>query len=277
MGLQGKRNQSSEEIPTTCAYQVKGEGSETIVLLRGLGRWSDHWLGFEDRLIGKGFRLVLIDNRGFGHSNRLPLRFGATVPEFAEDVGYVIANVAPMGAHVIGVSLGGMIGLSLAAQKPHLVRSLIVANTSVACSNLNRLSWRAKSVLLSLVLGLKSAYSALSDLLLGEAAPEAQRKQFAESWRAIDGGSKFELTKLLRQLLAARSFHGAIELASIRCPVTIIKSEGDLLLDPANSEFIHSNLKGSTIARHPSAGHELAVADPAWLEAEIFKHVSSVT
>ena len=254
-------------------YSVSGNGSNTVVLLRGLGRWSEHWLGFESLLASKGLRVITIDNRGFGESKDVKIDRHSRMDEFADDVALIISKEAPSGAHVIGVSLGGMIALSLAAMKPQLVKSLVIVNSSVAGADVNRISTRAILAIISVIIGSKKGYERLAGILLGATSSAEKKSKMASAWAAIDSRKRPLFGHVWAQLMAARSFHGLVEMASVRCPVIVIKSEGDLFVDPANSDFIHGTLKGSTMIKHPTAGHELAFDDPEWF-ADIIVNVA---
>lgn len=257
------------------SYNVYGSGSTTVVLLRGLGRWSDHWLGFEKVLVAKGLRVISVDNRGFGKSQMPKPEKNLRLDMLADDVALIIAKEAPNGAHVVGVSLGGMIGLALAAHRPQLVKSLLVVNSSVASAKLRRLSNNAVSALASVTLRAKRGYQKLAQCLLGDAVNQELIQKLAKEWSAIDQDTKPQLGMVWSQLMAAKKFGGDVEMASIKCPVTIVKSEKDLFVDPANSDYIHKNIRGSTIVRHPTAGHELAFEDPSWFADVITKSVES--
>jgi pimeloyl-ACP methyl ester carboxylesterase len=260
---------------SSLGYQVKGSGATTLVLLRGLARWSEHWLGFDDLLVEQGYRVLVIDNRGLGKSRHLKLESQDGIHLFAEDVAAVIAKEAPFGAHVIGTSLGGMIALALASGRPHLVKSLTIINSSFASSKKKRLTFKAAVALAFVALGLQSGYLKLASALLGSGASIDLKSQLASRWSTIDIISKVELSTLFTQIRAAKRFIGLTESAAIRCPVRIIKSAGDLFIDPANSDFIQKQIKGSSIAIHPNAGHEIAFEDPTWLSKEIGQFIRS--
>jgi pimeloyl-ACP methyl ester carboxylesterase len=255
-------------------YRVIGSGEKTVVLLRGLGRWSEHWLGFEKLLAAKGIRVITIDNRGFGKSSGVKINWNQTIDEFADDVAHVISREAPSGAHVIGVSLGGMIALSLAAMKPQVVASLMLVNSSVAAAQLSRISGRAIMAIGSILVGSKHGYERLAKTLLGPETPNEKSAQMAGAWAAIDAGTRPAYSNFWAQLMAARKFGGLTEMASVSCPVTVVKSEKDLFVDPANSEFIHKHVKGSVILNHATAGHELGFDDPEWLANAICKQIN---
>jgi len=245
-------------------YDVKGSGERTIVLLRGLARWSDHWLGFEKFLADKGFRVITVDNRGFGKSSDAESSKNLTVHDLADDVAQVISKEAPGGAHVVGLSLGAMIGLALAAMKPQLVRSLMMVNSSVGGSKIPRISKRALFSILQIAVMGRRGYDPLSRVILSPESPNSKREKLSKSWSEIDREHRVSLRRLFSQLRAARGFQGFVEMASIKCPVTIVRCDQDKFVDPRNSDFIHRQIPSAEIVKHPTAGHELAVDDPDW-------------
>lgn len=250
-------------------YSVGGTGQHTIILLRGLARWSAHWLGFEELVIKQGFRVVTIDNRGFGKSSGVRIEKNTTIHELADDVAQIISREAPAGAHIVGLSLGAMIGLALAAMKPQLVRSLMMVNSSVGGSGIARLSPKAMLAIARALVSKSHSYGALSRSLLSPGAEDDKRKKLATEWKKIDIDAKIPLTGLWRQLAAARKFVGFVEMSAISCPVTILRCDQDQFVDPRNSDFIHKQIANSELVRHSSAGHELAVDDPDWFAKQI--------
>jgi pimeloyl-ACP methyl ester carboxylesterase len=124
-------------------YEVLDSGLEpdapTAVLIMGLGLdllwWRDDFCA---ELVRRGIRVVRFDNRDVGRSTRLDGRGPTTVQYFtrraptaysledmADDTGALISEVAPQGAHVVGVSLGSMIAQATAVRHPEQVRSLV--------------------------------------------------------------------------------------------------------------------------------------------------------
>lgn len=250
-------------------YSVSGTGQHTIVLLRGLARWSAHWLGFEKLVIKQGFRVITIDNRGFGKSAGLRMAKGTTIHEFADDVAQIISREAPGGAHVVGLSLGAMVGLALAAMKPQLVRSLMMVNSSVGSSGVARLSTKAMLAIVTVLVSGGHGYAALARALLSPNVLDEKRMKLATDWKKIDLDAKVPVTALWRQLAAARKFVGFVEMAAVSCPVTILRCDQDQFVDPRNSDFIHKQISHSELIRHSNAGHELAVDDPDWFVEQI--------
>ncbi len=74
------------------------------------------------------FRLILVDNRGSGHSDPPPGRF--TVADMARDVVAVLDAARVSRGHVLGVSLGGMIAQEVAIEYPARVDALVLGCTT---------------------------------------------------------------------------------------------------------------------------------------------------
>ena len=265
---------AAERTLNGVGYRVTGSGNKSIVLLRGLARWSDHWLGFDNMLADRGFKVIVIDNRGFGLSVGLPVN-NLKISQMAEDVAGVITKEAPGGAHVIGVSLGGMIGICLAAMKPQLLKSLMIINSSVAASKMTRLSRRAIFAIGWVLTRSRKGHGKLADVILGHETSALRKAEFAEKWQKIDFQSKVKVAHLWAQLAAAKKFSGLSEMAAIRCPVMVIKGEKDYFVDPKNSDFIQKSIKNAEIVVHPLAGHEIAFDDPEWMIKKIMEQIAA--
>ena len=106
---------------------VEGGEGPLVVLLHGRGHAATMWASMLGPLAAR-HRVLAIDLPGFGHSGARP--FSGHGPSdglrfFAEPIGDLIAAAAPPeGAIVIGHSLGGLVALSTALDRPKLVRGL---------------------------------------------------------------------------------------------------------------------------------------------------------
>jgi pimeloyl-ACP methyl ester carboxylesterase len=127
------------------AYDVFGAaGAMPLVLIMGIGAQRIFW---DDelclQLVAAGFQVVRFDHRDIGESTLLdapipdPRRllarrmFGRpittapyTLSHMASDVAALIAHLGWQSAHIVGASLGGMVGQHLAIEHPAKVRSL---------------------------------------------------------------------------------------------------------------------------------------------------------
>jgi pimeloyl-ACP methyl ester carboxylesterase len=143
------RGTYSREMPQaevngiTLEYDISGAG-EPLLLVHGLSaqliEWPDE---FVDRFVAEGYKVIRFDNRDIGLSTqdtwtpptslksvgamlaRRPLKgVGYTVVDMADDAAGLLDALGIESAHVVGVSMGGMIVQELAINHPTRVRSI---------------------------------------------------------------------------------------------------------------------------------------------------------
>ncbi len=95
-----------------------------LLLIMGLGASLETWIAQRD-VFATRYRVILFDNRGAGESECPPPPW--TVPEMAADAIGVLDALGIARAHVVGVSMGGMIAQEMAIRWPERVDRLIVA------------------------------------------------------------------------------------------------------------------------------------------------------
>jgi len=108
-------------------YEEHGTGSETIVFAHGL-LWSCRMFDAQVALFKERYRCVAFDFRGQGQSE--VTRSGYDMETLYENAVALIEQLGCAPCHFLGLSMGGFIGLRLAARHPELLRSLILLETS---------------------------------------------------------------------------------------------------------------------------------------------------
>ena len=126
----------------TIEYESRGDG-EPLLLVMGLGGqlidWPDE---FVDGLVAAGFRVITFDNRDIGLSTeftweapsqvkavlrslaRRKVKSEYRLTDMAADAVGLLDALAVESAHVVGISMGGMIAQTIAIEHPGRVRSL---------------------------------------------------------------------------------------------------------------------------------------------------------
>jgi pimeloyl-ACP methyl ester carboxylesterase len=95
-----------------------------ILMLHGLTQQSHSFDGVAARLADR-FRCIALDVRGRGDSDWAPPETYA-IPQYVDDVARLLAALDLQAVHVLGTSMGGLIGLSMAIMAPASVRSLVL-------------------------------------------------------------------------------------------------------------------------------------------------------
>lgn len=105
-------------------YEVKGAG-EPVVLIPGLGGDGRFWAGVEAAF--QGFRLITIDHRGAGRSDRPD--GGYSIDRIARDVLCILDAEAVEAAHLVGHSTGGTVVQAIALDAPWRAKSLVISGS----------------------------------------------------------------------------------------------------------------------------------------------------
>jgi 3-oxoadipate enol-lactonase len=113
-----------------CAIHYRFEGEEdrpVVMLSNSLGSRLEMW---EPQIasLTERYRVVLYDNRGHGRSDAPPGPY--TLERIATDARELIAELDVGSVLWCGVSLGGMVGMWLAANAPQTLKRAVLANTS---------------------------------------------------------------------------------------------------------------------------------------------------
>ncbi len=114
-------------------YEAFGTpGAETILVINGLGSQMTRWPAeFCQRMAAHGFQVVRMDNRDTGRSTWFKPGDRYTISDMGRDCMAVLDAVGAAQAHIVGMSMGGMIAQIIAIEHPERTLSLtsIMSNT----------------------------------------------------------------------------------------------------------------------------------------------------
>jgi pimeloyl-ACP methyl ester carboxylesterase len=126
-----------------------GEAEPELVLVHGGGQNAHTW---DTVLLTLGRPALAIDLPGHGHPDRRPDRdYGPW--RNAEAVASVMDQAAPSATGVVGMSLGGVTTIRLAATRPDLVRRAVIVDVSPGVGDPTRTMSRAERGAVALVSG----------------------------------------------------------------------------------------------------------------------------
>lgn len=106
-------------------YDIHGEG-EPVVLIHGFSDRKEHWRAQIDEL-AKHFKVIRIDNRGAGKSDRPDGTYAMDV--YADDINGLLDHLNVNKTNIIGHSLGGMIVQNFVLKYPERVNKVVLINT----------------------------------------------------------------------------------------------------------------------------------------------------
>ena len=266
-------------------YESIGHGAPLMVLHGGPGSSHGYFLPHLLPLAAQR-RLVFIDERGSGRSQKLSDPKGYTLDNMVSDVEAVRMALGLGKMDVLGHSFGGILAQAYAIRHPEAVRRLVLAGTGSSAARID-----ADFVLIKN--RLDPALRKRIDELEAKGIFEASGAQLPEYRKLADQAEgPYEYHRrpapwdtageemgwdVLREMWVARSdFHidGNLKgfdltpgLRKLRTPTLILYGDHDLLTD-ATAQETASALAGSKLLRIPDCGHSQFADQPvAFLEA----------
>ncbi len=95
-------------------YEVHGDG-EPLIMINGLADDLSSW-AYQTEEFARHFKVIIFDNRGIGGTDKPEGRY--TTAEMAADARGLLNHLGIERAHVLGVSMGGMIAQEFALAYP---------------------------------------------------------------------------------------------------------------------------------------------------------------
>ncbi|HEX9849483.1 alpha/beta hydrolase [Candidatus Deferrimicrobium sp.] len=242
------------DAPGFRMYYEEHGGGFPLLLINGLG--SDHleWLhqlpAFEAR-----FRVVVFDNRGTGMTDVPPGPYSTA--QMADDASFLLRALGIPQAHVLGVSLGGMIAQEVALRHPDLVDGLVLGCTGPGGELSVRPSPEAMAVF-ALAKG-EDPEAELRRMLPFLYTDECIRDRPEE----IEGFVRRRLDHpvppegYLSQLNAAVTHDASSRLEKIRSRALVITGDADRLVNWENSLRLAGRIPGATMVVLPGAPHRV--------------------
>jgi len=110
-------------------YEMQGEG-EPLILIMGIGGDSTLWAPYQVPEFSTRFQVIVLDNRDAGRSSKTSGSY--TVADMADDVAGLMDGLGIERAHILGISMGGMIAQEFALRHPDRLDRLILTGTGAA-------------------------------------------------------------------------------------------------------------------------------------------------
>jgi 3-oxoadipate enol-lactonase len=229
------------------AYEVQGSGPP-LLLVQGLGYGGRGW-GPLLELLAADFRVVFFDNRGFGASDAPPGPY--TVGELAGDAAAVLDAAGLERAHVVGVSLGGMVAQELALTRAKRVDRLVLLSTT---PGLRGHPMPARTVALMAeapFLAPDVALRRFVDNALGSGAGDG----LADRIVAYRTQNPPDLTGWQAQAAAGATHDALDQIAGITAPTLVVHGTEDAVVDYRNGELLARTIPGARLELLDGVGH----------------------
>jgi pimeloyl-ACP methyl ester carboxylesterase len=208
------------------------EGTPAFVLCHGF-TGSSHDFALEVAALASDRRVVTVDQRGHGHSTKTGTLQDYTIDQLVDDMTRFIESVGGGAVDLLGHSMGGRVAMGVVLNRPDLVSSLVLMDTS-AWSFMPR-DRRLRSLVRQWIKDFDPAQGMPPTLSLGGPEDALIEATTPTEWQrekdAVFAGMDAYAVKAFGLALMADVADGEkslrAELPSITCPTTVIAGEHD--------------------------------------------------
>lgn len=232
-------------------YYDEGSGPPLLMIM-GFGGQAASWGEPFMSGLRNSFRCIRFSNRGTGDSSRPAEQF--TVSTMADDAVALLDALSIDRAHVLGVSMGGMIAQELALAHSQRVEGLVLGCTTpggpkAAVADQEVFAMLLPQPGLSREEQIRKAWPAITTTKMIE------EKMFLEVMLASSLEKPTPMDTILKQTVAVQGFDAYDRLPNISAPTLIIHGDSDRLVPPENGRILHERIPGSRLEILPDAAH----------------------
>jgi pimeloyl-ACP methyl ester carboxylesterase len=241
---------------------------DVLVCVHGLTRSSRD---FDDlaRALCTTFRVVCPDVAGRGDSDRLADPAAYAVPQYLSDMVTLIARLDVEAVNWVGTSMGGLIGMALAAQPQSPIARLVLndAGPVVSHASLERIAGYLGTRMQFATLEEAEAYMRVISAPFGPHS-DAQWRFLTESWlrRNDDGTWRAHYDPRIAEAFRATLPEKDLELwpvyDAIRCPTLVLRGEHSDLLSRDTTARMAERGPRARVVEIPGVGHAPTLMHP---------------
>ena len=237
---------------TSLYYERRGAG-EPVLLIQGMSgthlAWGDAFLAG----LGDDVEVVAYDHRGVGTSS--PQTDAFTIVELADDAAGLLDALGWDDAHVLGISMGGMVAQELALRHPQRIRTLTLGCTYPGGAE----GQLADPALIQELAGallsgdreraLRTGFAA--NFSAAHVADEANWEPF----QAMATALPVAVPLIMLQMQAVMGHDTSARLATIQAPTLVVHGTADRMLPVANGELIAQAIPNARLELLEDVGH----------------------
>ena len=271
-----------------------------VLLIMGLGMQLIAWPPqLVDELVDAGFRVIRMDNRDIGLSQHfdhlgkpnilmagiryklgLRVRPPYTLEDMAKDALGVLDALGVTSAHIVGVSMGGMVAQRVAIAAPHRVISLTSIMSSSGAAGLKRAHRDVTRVLLSrpastALEAVADHYVKLYKAIGSPDFPTPEPEMRSRITRAVQ--RSYHPVGTMRQMVAIiADTTRAAQLARITCPTLVLHGKADPLVPFEHGDDVAQRISGARLVGIDGMGHDLPPGPLAHILDALIPHLQAV-
>lgn len=255
------------------SYEVHGDSGSNVLMIMGLGMRGEVWAP-QVAALQQTHRVATFDHRGVGgsESSDTPLW---TMKDMARDAARVMDDLGWERAHLVGVSMGGMVAQELALLHPKRFMSLTLIATQAGGPT----GWvppvdGAVNFARTLVGG-GGRLAALQALLYPPEFVASMDAGKMQEQLAVRFGTPAPRSTMIGQVSAVMRHDTRARLPRLRVPTLVVRPGKDRLVDSTRNDDLVKLIPGATLVRLDDAGHGVTFQCAEALNAMLLSHFAA--
>ena len=225
------------------------------------------------RALRSRYRCIAYDHRGQGRSAVPPERTIDIETVTLDAVALIEAlDIAP--CHFVGLSMGGFVGMRIAARRPELVRSLVLMETAADSEPEGNVGKYRTLNLISRLGGLRLVAGQVLPIMFGQSfLNDPSRKAERDAQLALLKANRRRIYRAVNGVISRKGVEH--ELSKIRAPTLILHGDEDQAIARGRARRVHELIEGSEFVTLPRAGHTATVEEPEAVNAELVRFLDA--
>lgn len=215
------------------------------------------------------YRCIGLDWRGQGKSEAT--LGGYDVDNLARDCMALMTHLGVDQFHWVGLSIGGVVGIRMAAEHPSRIKSLFAIGAAADCEPYEKLAKYESLFDKILVEGFESIRAQMAPIIFGpDFLTDTSRVSLKEKWLDIMcANDRVACCRAAAPILRRRDIRYL--LPHVKCPVFVTTGEHDGANGPTRAQMIHGGIANSKLEIIPRAGHTPTIEEPTLLNAMLMQ------
>jgi pimeloyl-ACP methyl ester carboxylesterase len=230
-------------------YERGGSGPP-LLLIMGLSGTLLHWSEPFVKALHDDFDVIAYDNRGVGASSRVESPF--SIADMAVDAAGLMAALELESAHVMGISMGGMVAQELALANPERIRTLTLGCTY--CGGPGS-TLPAQPELGAAVMSGDRERALRATWEANVSARFAQDADAYAAFRAIGEERPVAVAVMMEQLSAIARHDTSTRLGALEMPTLVVHGTEDRIIPVENGRIVAGLIPGSRLEILKDIGH----------------------
>jgi pimeloyl-ACP methyl ester carboxylesterase len=259
------------DVADTTLYCERRGAGEPLLLVQGMSgthlSWGEPFL----RALGDGLELLVYDHRGAGRSKRQEGSF--TIARLADDAAGLLDAVGWESAHVMGISMGGMVAQELVLGHPERVRTLTLGCTFPGGPEAQLPEPALVQALGAAMLSGDRERALRAGYAANVSEAYAADPEHWEPFRAMASALPVAVAVIMLQMHAVAGHNTAARLPNVTVPTLIVHGTEDRMLPVVNGRLLARLIPHARLEVLDGIGHMFWWEQPERSAALVRSHV----